>query len=335
MVHGRAPWSGTAIARFHVEVTVGPEQPIDVLVVGGANFDYLIKAPDLPAAGESIAGGVLHEGPGGKGANQAVAASRLGARAAFVGCVGADARGRAILAELAREHVDTRCVRSDVGAITGVALIMVNGRGEKAIMTAPGANRRLSVDDVAYAAPWFARARVVLLQLEPAIEVTLAAARRGREHDARVVLDMAPPAALPDALVRAAHVVRGNSHEARVVTGIDVTDVDSARRAGQALRRRGAAAVCIAAPGGDLLLFGTRELWLPHQPVEIVDATGAGDAFSAGIAVGLAENLPLDEAARLGASAAAVKTTRMGAQAGLPRRDEVDRALALVERERT
>jgi len=297
---------------------------IDVLVVGGANYDYEIKGGALPGPGATVVGDLLHEGPGGKGANQVVAAARLGAAAAFVGRVGTDDRGRAIVAALNDQDVDASACVGDPDAPTGVALILVDARGEKMIMTAPGANLRLGTADLDEAAPLFASARVVLLQLECGAPLSLEAARRGRAAGARVVLDAAPPAPLPDELIALLAVIRANAGEARVITGVEVTDRDSARRAARDLLRRGAGAACIGASGGDLLVEGDREVWLPHQHVEVLDATGAGDAFIAGIAVGIAEGRSLADAAWLGCAAAAVKLTRVGAQAGLPRRPEVD-----------
>jgi ribokinase len=322
---------------------------VDVLVIGGANFDYLVKAPKLPGPGDTVVGEGLVEAPGGKGANQAVAAARLGARVAFAGRIGADERGRRILGQLADEQVDTsRCVR-DPEAPTGVALIAVDAHGEKLIATAPGANRRLTIADVERAAAAFA-ARVLLIQLEAGVEIALAAARRGRANRAFVVADLAPPEPVPDELLGAIDVVRCNLREAQILTGVAGEGVDAARRAGQELRQRGAGAACVGATGGDLLVFETDELWLPQLHVEaglaigerreaealprrVIDTTGAGDAFTAGIAVGLAEGKSLSDAAWLGCAAAALKTTRLGAQAGLPRRDEVERLLATISRD--
>jgi ribokinase len=224
-------------------------------------------------------------------------------------------------------------VTRDDRVATGVALIMIDGRGEKAIMTAPGANLSLSPAHVEQARRLFAASSVLLVQLESGVATTLAAARLAREARTLVVLDLAPPAAVPDELLALTDVARCNAHEARIVTGIDVREVESARKAGHELRRRGAGAACIAIGDGDLLVFETEELWLPHQHVEVVDATGAGDAFAAGIAVGLAESRSLSDAARLGSIAAALKTTRLGAQAGLPHRAEVDRMLATIARD--
>jgi ribokinase len=312
---------------------MGDERAWDVIVVGGANYDYSIKGTQLPDRGETIVGDTLHEGPGGKGANQAVAASRLDANVLFIGRVGADDRGRRCLDQLAAEDVDTEHCFIDADAATGVALVMIGDGGEKTIMTAPGANLRLTPADVERFAPLFARTKVVLLQLECSVETTLAAARLARAAGALTVLDAAPPTALPDELLASLDVVRANASEAQVIAGVEVRDVDTARKAAQALRGRGVGAACIATKDGDLLVFGADEAWLPHQHVASIDATGAGDAFVAGIAVGLAENRSLTDAAWLGCVASALKTTRVGAQAGLPRRDEVDSFLASISRD--
>jgi ribokinase len=304
---------------------------IDVLVIGGANFDYSITTSKLPKPGETVVGKFLLEAPGGKGANQAIAARRLGARVAFVGRVGADERGRQILAALEDEEIDTSRCAMDRSALTGVALIVVGPDGNKSIVTAPGANHRLTPDDIDHADALFDRTKVVLLQLEAGLLPALTAARRAQEAGALVVLDAAPPIAHIDELLECCDVVRANASEAKVLTGIEVTDVHGARKAAHALRGDGAAFV--STPTGDLLVFGDgQEAWYPRQHVDVVDATGAGDAFAAGIAVGLAEGRSLIEAGWLGCAAAALKTTRLGAQDGLPQRGEVDRFLSAVHR---
>lgn len=304
---------------------------LDVLVVGGANYDVLIKGPALPAPGETVVGRELHEAPGGKGANQAVAAARLGARTAFVGRVGNDDRGRRVLRKVAEEGVAVEHCVVDREAPTGVALIAVDDRGEKQIVTAPGANLRLAPSDLERAAALFAGTKVVLLQLESGLATMLAAARRARAAGALVVLDAAPP--VPDAgeLLAIVDVVRANGAEARLLTGIQVRDIDSAREAALALRRPGNGAACVATGDGDLMVFGDGgESWFPRQRVHAVDATGAGDAFAAALAVSLAEGRSLVDAGWLGCAAAAIKTTRVGAQAGLPRRAEVDQLVTEI-----
>ena len=258
---------------------------------------------------------------------------RSDANVTFIGRVGADDRGRRCLAKLSAEDVDTEFCVIDADAGTGVALIMIGPDGEKTIMTAPGANLLLATEDIERARPALTSAKVLLLQLECGIAPTLAAAKVARSAKVLTVLDAAPPVAMPDELIAHLDVVRANASEAHVITGIEVRDVDSARKAAHELRRRGAGAACIATKDGDLLVFGSDEVWLPHQKVDSIDATGAGDAFVAGIAVGLAENRSLTEAAWLGCVASALKTTRVGAQAGLPRREEVDLFLGSIRRD--
>lgn len=305
----------------------------DVIVIGGANYDYSIDGDRLPERGETVMGRELREGPGGKGANQAIAAARLGARVAFVGRVGDDDRGRRCLAALTDERIETGHCHIDPDAATGVALVMIGERGQKTIMTAPGANLKLTLDDIERAALQISRAKVVLLQLECGVATALTAAQLARSSRALTVLDASPPMPLPDELLARIDVVRTNASEAQVITDIEVRDVDSARTAAHELIRRGAGAACIATGRGDLLVFDSDEAWLPHQHVRTVDVTGAGDAFAAGLAVGLAENRSLADAAWLGCVASALKTTRAGAQAGMPRRDEVDRFLTSIHRD--
>jgi ribokinase len=296
----------------------------DIVVVGGANTDYLVRGPRLPKPGDTVQGDDFQEAPGGKGANQAVAAARLGARVAFVGRVGIDARGDLLVDRLQAEGVDTRFVGRDRDAVTGVAVIQVDREGEKQILTAPGANTRISVGDVERAAVAIRSARVLLTQLEAPVDAVLAAARLARDGGARVVLDPAPPVAIPDELVRLADVIRPNADEAQALTGIAIRGAASAQQAADRLRARGAgAAVVQAGDEGDLVVGPDGSTLLRRIPVESIDATGAGDAFAAALAVALASGEPLATAARFANAAAALTTTKLGAQAALPRKAEV------------
>jgi ribokinase len=299
------------------------DRVLDVVVVGGANTDYLVRGQSLPGPGSTVDGDEFQEASGGKGANQAVAAARLGARVAFVARVGADARGRAIVATLESEGVDVRQVITDDDARTGVALVMVDAGGEKQIMTAPGANHRLTVDDIARARDVITAARVLLIQLEVPLDAIESAAHLGRSAGALVVLDPAPPRPLPERLLRQVHVIRPNAAEAEAITGIRVSDELSARDVARHLMERGAGAAIVGAPGGNLLATSDEELWVPHTKVEAVDSTGAGDAFAAAVAVSLSRDEPLRSAVRFASAAAAAKTRKLGAQAGLPSREEV------------
>jgi ribokinase len=300
----------------------------DVVVVGGVNTDYLVKGERLPARGETLQGEVFQAGPGGKGANQAVAVARLGCRVGLIARVGEDDRGEAILRQLAAEGVDVAHVHRDHNAPTGVALILVDRSGEKQIFTALGANRRLTEADIDAAKDTIVSAKVLLAQLEVPVPTVALALRQARAAGVRTVLDPAPAVPLSEDILRLVDVIRPNASEAETLTGIPVQDRGSAAAAARILLSRGVGAVVVqAGNAGDLLLTSDEEQFMGRLAVESVDATGAGDAFAAALATSLAEERPLAEAAALGSAAAALATTKLGAQAGLPRRTELLRVL--------
>jgi ribokinase len=303
----------------------------DIVVVGGANMDYLVRGKALPKPGETLIGDVFQEAPGGKGANQAIAAARLGGRVAFVARLGGDARGRIMAKRLREEGVNTRYVVRDRKEATGVALILVGEGGEKAILSAPGANLQFNVHQVREAARAIQSAAVLLLQLEVPLEAVMLSAQLASGAGRMVVLDPAPAIPLPDELLRMVNVIRPNAREAEVLTGVPARDRDSARDAAKRLLERGVGAVAVqAGDEGNLIVTSDNEHWFPKIPVQSIDATGAGDAFAAALAVALAEGRPWEEAGAWASAAAALKTTHLGAQAGLPMRDQV---LALAARE--
>ncbi len=301
----------------------------DVVVVGKANIDYLVRGPRLPGPGQSVNGDAFQEAAGGKGANQAVAAARLGARVALVARVGRDSRGDVVLARLHDENVDTRFVTRDPREPTGVALCQVGASGEKQILSASGANARLTAALVREAAPALTSARVVLCQLGVPLEAVEEAVRIARSVRVLVMLDPGPPAPLPNGLLAQLDVIRPNASEAQILTGIRVRDRNGAREAARDLLRRGVkTAVVQAGDDGDMALWRDRELWLPRFEVKRVDATGAGDAFASALAVCLAQGKPLEEAGPFASAAAALATTHLGAQASLPMREAVLQLLA-------
>jgi ribokinase len=300
----------------------------DVAVVGKANVDYLARAPRLPRPGEGVNGDLFQEAAGGKGANQAVGAARLGARAALVARVGSDARGALVLEALRREGVDARFVSRDAAERTGVALCQVDEEGQKQMLSFLGANARLSAGCVREAAPVLGSCKVLLVQLGVPREALVAALQIARGAGAKVVLDAAPGIPAEDSLLAQVELVRPNRFEAEALTGLRVRDRASAREAAAQLLRRGArSAVVQAGHDGDVLLWEGGEAWLPRFPVKAVDATGAGDAFSSALAVCIAEGRPLPEAGRFASAAAALATTVLGAQASLPARTAVQRLL--------
>jgi ribokinase len=271
-----------------------------------------------------VQGDLINDAPGGKGANQAVAAARLGAHVAFVGRIGQDERGDRVLAAFQREQVDTKHVIRDATAPTGVALVQVDESGEKQILAVGGANSGLTNDDVRAAAKLITKAKVLLLQLEVPLEAVRTAARLAHAAGVKVVLDPAPPLRLPDDLLRFVDVIKPNSGEARVLTGHEVKDRKSARKAAAQLLACGISAVTVTAgETGTLAAWNGDELWLPRLPVTSIDATGAGDAFAAALGVALAEGQPFAHACAFANAAAALATTIVGAQAAMPSRDAV------------
>ena len=300
----------------------------DVVVLGGINIDYLVRGETLPRPGDTVDGSEFLRAGGGKGANQAVAAARLGSRVAFIGRVGRDRHGDELLDLLRQEGIDVRFTTRDPHASTGVALVMIDSSGEKQIMVAPGANHRLSPREVAAAKGLITRAQVLLTQFEIPMRSVIAAVRLAHSSGAKVVLDPAPPASAPRDLLRRVTVIRPNSAEAQALTGIKVNNASSARKAARTLLSLGAGAVATqAGDAGDLLVWPEGEACFPRLPVKAIDATGAGDAFAAGLAVALSEDRSWREAGAFANAAAALATTKFGAQPAMPRREDVLRLM--------
>jgi len=303
-------------------------------VVGGLNLDLVVQVPALPRPGETIAGGSLAMHPGGKGANQAVAAARLGASTAMIGRVGADDFGRQLRAALDAAGVSTACVRDDPSEPTGVALIAVEPSGQNSIVVAPGANLRVSPDDVAAAAPLFESARVCLMPLEVPLETVAAAAERARAAGCTVILNTAPARELPSELLTTIDLLVANEVEAATLL--------HARRSSKP--EDAALALLALGAQGAILTLGERGLWLaragrldyvPAFPVRAVDTTAAGDAFLGGLAAAHVRGAELPEACRYGAASAALAVTRPGAQTSLPTAVHVEGLLQQPIGERT
>jgi len=299
-----------------------------VTVAGSLNMDLVVRAPRIPEPGETIIGGEFRTVPGGKGANQAVAAARLGAQVAMVGRVGGDAFGGLLLENLAAAGVDPAFVTRDPQAATGVALIEVDDAGQNSIVVVSGANMRLAPADVEAAAAAIGVADVLLLQLESPLETVTRAAQVARAQGVTVILNPAPARPVPDGLLGLVDVLIPNESETALLTGLPVGDQEQAQAAAAALRRMGVATVILTlGERGALLAYeGGAELF-PAFDVTPVDTTAAGDAFVGGLAVALAEGRPLQEAVRWGNAAGALATTRLGAQPSLPTRQALEKML--------
>ncbi|MCR4921496.1 MAG: ribokinase [Bacteroidaceae bacterium] len=298
-----------------------------IVVIGSSNTDMVIRVKHLPAPGETIIGHDFMTNQGGKGANQAVAVSRLGGRVAFVARVGDDGFGRQAIELLRQEGIDTTYVRTTEGVATGVALIPVDDKGENSIIVASGANALLSEDDIEAARPLIAQASTVLMQLETPIATLLAAARIAREAGARVVLNPAPfpPEPLPAELLQCLDLITPNETEASMMSGIQVTDEASALRAIQAIQAQGVRQVVVTAGSkGAYIEEGGQLRCIPSRKVQAVDTTAAGDTFNGALCVALSEGLAFPEAIRFANCAASISVTRLGAWRSIPRRDEID-----------
>ncbi|MBQ1455238.1 MAG: ribokinase [Thermoguttaceae bacterium] len=298
-----------------------PSEKPSIVVVGSSNTDMVIKADHLPVPGETILGGEFMMAAGGKGANQAVAAARLGGRVTLVSRVGNDSLGEQAIAGYQAEGIDTSLIQRDEKP-TGVALILVDNKGQNVISVAPGANYRLSPADADRAEEVIAQAKMVVVQLETPLDTIERTAKIAARHGVPVILDPAPAPSQPlsDELLASITYIKPNQTEASRLTGIDVVDEKSAQQAAEVLLAKGLRGVIVTlgAAGALVVPAGEQARLLPSKKVDAVDATAAGDCFCGAMAVALAEGKSLLEAARFAIDAAAISVTRMGAQPSLP-----------------
>jgi ribokinase len=279
----------------------------------------------MPVPDENVFGDDFRMIPGGKGANQAVAVARLGARAQFIGRVGRDSFGDLLLASLRADGVETAGLAAVADAPTGAALIMVDRKGQNSIVVAPGANHRLMPADIQALRPELETLDAILMQLEIPIETVLHTIRLAREIHVPVILDAGPPRVQPpDELFRVA-LLSPNEAEAGALLGRPIRDLKDAENAGREMLRRGAGAVVLKLGAkGALLVTADECLHVPAHRVEVVDTTAAGDAFTAALAVYRAEGRSLPEAVRMANKAGALATTKLGAQPSMPTRADVE-----------
>ena len=302
-----------------------------IVVVGSLNVDLVVRVPRFPAPGETVVGTGFAVFPGGKGANQAVAAARLGGDVHMVGRVGDDDNGRLLLASLASAGVDAGGVRVDADATTGTAVITIDGAGQNTIAIVAGANGRLRPGDVEAQRSLLEAAVVLLLQLEVALDVVEAAARLGRGAGATVILDPAPARSEVLPLLGRADVVTPNETELACLAGAPSApgSVEEAAGLARVLLDRGAKSVIakLGALGALEVTAAGRRFW-PAHTVDAMDTTAAGDVWNGAFAVALAEGRSVDDAGAFASAAAAISVTRPGAQPSMPTRAEVEHFLA-------
>jgi ribokinase len=292
-----------------------------VIVFGSINMDLVVNTPHLPKPGETLTGHSFFTAPGGKGANQAVAAARLGAETAMVGRVGKDAFAAPLLANLQENRVDVTQVQTDANTGTGVAFIAVADSGENNIIIVPGANGRVDESDVALLAGLIEPKDILLLQLEIPLAVVISAAQVAAEKEAMVILDPAPARSLPEELFALIDIITPNETEVSFLTGIAVSDRGTVAAAVARLHQQGCRQVLLKTGStGATWSAGESMTHLPAFQVEVVDTVAAGDACNGALAAGLCAGLPMMEALRWGIAAGALATTKRGAQDAMPDR---------------
>lgn len=296
-----------------------------ITVVGSANIDLVVRTPRMPVKGETILGGPFFSGCGGKGANQAVGAARLGGDVTIVARLGQDQFGDTAADNFRQEGIRLDCVFRSAEAHTGIASILVDGAGENLIVVASGANAELSPADVEVSADAIVAADVVLVQLESPMATVRRAVEIAHQAGVTVLLNPAPGQPLADALLRQVDVLTPNQIEAQIITGLAAGTPAEAEIAARALLEKGVGTVIITlgAAGALVVTAGGAE-HVPGFTVDVVDTTGAGDAFSGALAVALSVRQPLAQAVTFANAVAALQVTRQGAAAAMPRRAEVE-----------
>lgn len=300
-----------------------------ILVVGSANMDLVVTTQHFPQPGETVFGNKFGMYPGGKGANQAVAAAKLGGRVCFLGKMGNDVFREKLSAGMQNDGVNLEHLLVDPHESTGMALITVDGSGQNEIVVVSGSNMKLTPGDVENKREVFAATQLVLLQLEIPLETATQSARLAKAHGAIVILNPAPARKLPRDIFALIDYLTPNENETEMLTGVAVTDDISARQAAQKLLAQGVKNVIITmGEKGVLLVNNTKTELFPTKKVQALDTTAAGDAFNGALAFSLANGKTLDEAIRFANAVAAYSVTKMGAQSSMPTMQELQMFLS-------
>jgi ribokinase len=295
-----------------------------IVVVGSCNTDMVIKADRLPVPGETILGGTFFMNPGGKGANQAVAASRMGGNVTLISKTGNDVFGKQSVSLYNSENINTDFIFSDPKHPSGVALITVDSNGENCIVVASGANASLSPADINKARTEIESCDLVLMQLEIPLETVEYVADLANNKNIKVILNPAPARVLSEQLLRNIYIIIPNKTEAEILSGIKVTDIESAKLAADIISAKGVGIVIVTLGSqGALIKQHDAYHYVEAYKVDTIDTTAAGDAFCGAVCVGLSEGWSVLDSVQLAAKAAALTVTRMGAQGSIPYRKEL------------
>lgn len=295
-----------------------------VIVIGSSNTDMVVKVPHIPSPGETILGTDFMTIPGGKGANQAVAAARAGADVTFIACVSDDSFGKQALENYRKDGIDTSCIKVQPGIHSGIALINVSEDGENSISVAPGANSHLLPEDIYGFESVFDGAKIVLTQLEIPIETVEAAAEVAHTKGIPFILNPAPGAAIPESLLNKLTIITPNETEAAIITGRNnFFEKDILEMADEIFENSSTTVLLTLGSKGVYLKTFDFEGMIPGYKVKAVDTTAAGDVFNGALAAALAGGMELNEAVDFAQRAAAISVTRMGAQPSAPSLDEI------------
>ncbi|UZR98339.1 ribokinase [Chondrinema litorale] len=298
-----------------------------IIVVGSSNTDMVVQSDKLPAPGETVMGNEFIMNPGGKGANQAVAAAKLAGEVIFISKVGEDVFGEELIKGFENYGLNTKYIFKDEQNASGIALILVDSKGENSISIAPGANKALTADQIDKAISEFEDAEYLLMQLEIPLDTVNYTANLAANNNVKIILNPAPAQQLPDSLLKKLYIITPNETEAQLLTGIEVKDEPSAHNAAKALREKGVDIVIITLGAkGAYFLSETHHKLVSPPKVSVVDTTAAGDTFNGALTVALAEGRNLIDAIHFANKAAALSVTKMGAQNAIPTREELLKA---------
>jgi len=296
-----------------------------IIVIGSCNTDMVIKSERLPVPGETVIGGTFMMNPGGKGANQAVAAARLGGNVTFIAKTGNDLFGKQSLELFKREGINTEYIFSDSKNPSGVALISVDASGENCIVVAPGANAALCPSDISKAREEIESSDLLLMQLEIPMETVEYAAEIANNKGVKVILNPAPAQFLSSKLLKSLYMITPNKNETEMLSGIKVTDWESAKKAANVISEKGVKIVVITLGSKGALIKEDNQFYeIEAVPVEAVDTTAAGDTFCGSLCVGLSEGMTIPDSVSFACKAAAISVTRMGAQSSIPYKKELN-----------
>lgn len=295
-----------------------------IVVIGSCNTDMVVKSDRLPVPGETVLGGAFMMNPGGKGANQAVAVARLGGNATFITKTGNDLFGKQSIEMFDEENINTDNILSDPLHPSGVALIMVDNNGENCIVVASGANASLNTHDIEKARNVIENADILLMQLEIPMSTVEYAAKMAFEKGIKVILNPAPAAFLSNELIKCLYAIVPNKTEAEILSGIKVSDWDTARQAADSISAKGVKNVVITLGSkGSFVKEGDSYYEVPVEKIDAIDTTAAGDTFCGAFSVGISEGLTLLNAVKFANTASGITVTREGAQAAIPYKREI------------